>query len=260
MTCKSFVINKLLIVVSVCIVSLSTQLSAGTKIEQIQIVSESWDKYTNADGTGLFLDITRAIFEPRGIDLDVEFLPYKRALLRLQAQTADAMFGTYSAEKEGKDFLITPINPIDKEQTVAIYKPGQKIEWQGPLSLQNARLAWVRGYDYHENLPVKVDGFSEVTNSEQGLTMLRAGRFDFFLDHAGELYDTITRTGFDTNGYQTETVLEENVYMAFAKTPRGERLAALYDKGFDELMSNGKLKAIFSKYNINYPFPSDSGS
>lgn len=259
MTCNYF-INKMLIVISVSALLVSTQLSAGTKIEQISIVSESWDKYTNSDGTGLFLDITRAIFEPQGIDLDIEFLPYKRALLRLQAQSADAMFGTYSAEKEGKDFLITPLNPIDKEQTIAIYKPAKTVEWQGPLSLQDARLAWVRGYDYHENLPIKVNGFSEVANSEQGLTMLRAGRFDFFLDHAGELYDTIARTGFDTAGYQTNTVLEENVYMAFAKTARGERLAAIYDKGFNELKSNGKLQAIFSKYNINYPFPVDSGS
>ncbi|MDJ0832965.1 MAG: transporter substrate-binding domain-containing protein [Gammaproteobacteria bacterium] len=260
MTCKAPLINKMLIVVSVFTLLVSTQLSAGTKIEQILIVSESWDKYTNTDGSGLFLDITRAIFEPQGIDLDIEFLPYKRALLRLQARTADAMFGTYSAEKEGKDYLITPLNPIDKEQTVAIYKPGTTDQWQGPLSLKDARLAWVRGYDYHENLPIKVNGYAEVANSEQGLSMLQAGRFDFFLDHAGELYDTIARTGFDTSDYQTNTVLEENVYMAFAKTSRGERLASLYDDGFNMLKRNGKLKAIFDKYNIVYPFPADSDS
>ena len=144
---------------------------------------------------------------------------------------ADAMFGTYSAEKEGKTYLVTPKYPIDKEQTVAIFKPSKNDSWRGQQSLGGRSLAWVRGYDYHDNLDVEVDGFSEVRDSEQGLKMLRGGRIDYFLDHAGVLRDTIDRIKFDPADYRTEVVIEENVYMAFSATEKGKALAGLYDLG-----------------------------
>lgn len=267
MTINTWLINKVILLACIFTFISSMNVYAGaidkktitdTKIDRIHIVSQSWEKYTNIDGSGLFLDITRAIYEPHGISLHIEYQPYKRALYRLKDQTADAMYGTYSVEKEGKDYLITPKFPIDKEKTVAIYKPGKTFKWQGPASLENHTLAWVRGYDYHENLPFKVENFSEVTDSNQGLDMLKVGRFEFFLDHSGELNDTIKRTGFDTDGYQTNTVLEENIYMAFAKTTKGEQLAKLYDKGFKQLIHNGKMKAIFAKYDIDFPFTTDN--
>ena len=67
---------------------------ASSNPASIHIATESWDLYSNTDGTGLFLDITRAIYEPRGIRIEVEFVPYKRALRLLEQQKADAMYGT----------------------------------------------------------------------------------------------------------------------------------------------------------------------
>ncbi len=249
-----------LILASLLLFFMPINIQADEKIDQISIVSESWDKYSNLDGSGLFLDISRAIFEPQGISLEIEYIPYKRALHRLKVQTADAMYGTYSAEKEGKDYLITPRSPIDIEQTVAIYKATDSLNWHGVATMENLRLAWVRGYDYHENLPIEIKNFTEVTNSEQGLDMLKVGRFDFFLDHAGELYDTIKRIGFKTSDYQSNIVLEENVYMAFANNHKGKKLSEIYDKEFERLKKSGELKAIFDQYDINYPFSGDSGT
>ena len=233
---------------------LFAQAQSYGETDTVHVVSQTWDKYANPDGSGLFLEITRAIFESEGFQVRVEFLPYKRALHRLKAKSADAMYGTYSAEKEGKSYLVTPSNPIDKEQTVAIYRSNGANKWEGPGSLENRRLAWVRGYDYHLNLPFSAKNVSEVADSRQGLAMLAAGRFDFFLDHAGELGDTIRRTGFDVSPYGISVVHEESVYMAFADTTRGKRLASLYDSGFRKLKNSGELQRIFQRYNLAYPF------
>ncbi len=229
----------------------------GSEPKNINIATESWDLYTNADGTGLFLDITNAIFAPRGIGVEVEFVPYKRALLLLQQQKTDAMYGTYSTEKEGKAYLFTPRLPIDKEVTVAMYDPDRNGDWRGQQSLAKAQLAWVRGYDYHESLEVPIAQFDEVVDSEQGLKMLQAGRFDYFLDHSGALQDTISRIEFDTSGYRIESVIEENVYMAFANTDRGRQLAAIYDQGLEQLIESGELRDIFARYDLAYPFANE---
>ncbi len=232
----------------------SITATANSVPNSIKITTESWELYTNTDGSGLFLDITRAIYEPRGIRIDVEFVPYKRALHSLEHGNADAMYGTYSTEKEGKAYLFTPQVPIDKERTVAIFDRDSQADWQGQTSLAKAQLAWVRGYDYHESLEVEVSDFVEVTDSKQGLTMLSAGRFDFFIDHSGALQDTISRISFDASAYRIETVFEENVYMAFATTDRGRHLAQVFDEGMQGLIDSGKLREIFNRYELPYPF------
>lgn len=228
-------------------------------IQRIDIATESWDKYTNQDGSGLFLDIAKAIFEPEDIEVRVEFVPYKRALHLLRFQKVDAMYGTYSAEKEGKAYLLTPQHPIDKKQTAAIFDKSLANRWQGLASLQGQDLAWVRGYDYHDNLGIEIDRYSEVNDSQQGLVMLKGGRFDYFLDHFGELTNTISRIDFDTSAYQTEIVIEENVYMAFAQTKKGRRLARIFDDGISRLIESGELEKIFIRYRLPYPFAADIG-
>ncbi len=241
----------------VALLCLWTNPQANPDPASISIATESWDLYTNTDGTGLFLDITRAIYQPRGIQVEIEFVPYKRALHLLENRKADAMYGTYSTEKEGKPYLYTPRMPIDKERTVAIFSGARNGSWSGQASLKNAQLAWVRGYDYHENLEVTVDDFFEVVDSEQGLNMLQAGRFDYFLDHSGALQDTISRVGFDTSAYRIETVIEENVYMAFANTDKGRQLADIYDSGLAQLRESGELRKIFARYELEYPYAAE---
>ena len=227
---------------------------ANTTIERISIVTESWETYTNQDGSGLFLDITRAIYEPLGIQIEVSFMPFTRAMFSIENQSADAMYGTYSEEIEQKPFLVTPKKPIDVEQTIAIYKRDKIGPWQGEESLKDKQLAWVRGYDYNDYMSFVVEEFTEVVDTQQGLDMLVADRFDVFLDHGGELAYVLESTKFDTSDYGTGIVFEDDLFMAFANNDRGRELARIFDDGITKLEETGQLKAMFDKYGMRYPF------
>ena len=166
------------VIVLALMLALPGFVRANESINTIVIATEAWDQYTNEDGSGLFLDIARAVYQPLGIEIKVDYVPYNRALHLLKFKTADAMFGTYSADKEGKDYIVTPRYPIDTERTIAIFKQSQDRKWQGIESLRNQHLGWVRGYDYQDNLTVDIASHAEVLDSRQGLKMLEAGRFD----------------------------------------------------------------------------------
>ena len=226
---------------------------ANESVDTIFIATEAWDQYTNEDGSGLFLDIVRAVYEPHDIQIKVDYVPYNRALHLLKFKAADAMFGTYSAEKEAKDYILTPHYPIDTERTVAIFKKSPNQKWQGIESLRNQKLGWVRGYDYHDNLGVKIASYAEVLDSSQGLKMLEAGRFDYFLDHAGELDDNIAKTGFDMSDFQIASVFEENIYMAFARTEKGKQLSILFDQAISGLIRSGRLQQLYDQYGMHFP-------
>ncbi|MFZ3203078.1 MAG: ABC transporter substrate-binding protein, partial [Pseudomonas sp.] len=45
---------------------------------EIRLASEVWQDHTNADGSGLAWDILRQVFEPEGIELVIQSVPYTR--------------------------------------------------------------------------------------------------------------------------------------------------------------------------------------
>ena len=64
---------------------------SGGEIKTIHIVTPAWPDQTNEDGNGLFFDIVRSIYEPAGIKMKYEIVPWKRAELMLNSNRADAM-------------------------------------------------------------------------------------------------------------------------------------------------------------------------
>lgn len=225
------------------------------EIKTLKIATESWAGYTEKDGSGVFFDITNAIFSPHGFEISIEFVPYKRALRLLEEHRADAMYGTYSEKEENKAYIITPNYPIDTETTVAMFKRNEQVKWDGPRSLLRYKSGWVRGYDYHEAIAVQ-PGFTEVTDTAQGLSMLQSGRFDIYLNPRIELLSSLqSEPKLDQSDYQIETILINGLYMAFAKSERSRQLTAIYDQEFPNLLKSGKLKAIFSKYGRDIPYP-----
>ena len=68
------------------------------------------------------------------------------------------------------------------------------------------------------------------------------------------LFLDITRAIYEPRGIRIETVIEENVYMPFASTDRGRRLAQIYDDGLALLIESGELRRIFARYELEYPF------
>ena len=68
------------------------------EITEIHFVSEAWEDVTNADGTGLCWELFRNVYEPRGIQVKFEIVPYARATNMVQQQQADASVGVYLDE------------------------------------------------------------------------------------------------------------------------------------------------------------------
>ncbi len=80
-----------LAVYAVVLAEPSTGLGQDRKINNIQIATPQWDGQTNKDGTGLFFEIVKRIYEPEEIKVDVVFCPWKRAQSRVSSGKSDAM-------------------------------------------------------------------------------------------------------------------------------------------------------------------------
>ena len=228
----------------------STFLYGGETITSINIVTPEWQGLTNKDGTGLYFELLQMVYEPVGIKVKYEFVPWARAVIYVNSKTNDALLGSYNTVD-----AYFPEYPIDTEYTVAVYKNGIVDRWLGEKSIENKKVAWVRGYNYHRYLNVKVN-FSEVNRSEQGWKMLMEDRIEFFLNSQNAIKKYVKKNDVDLNGIKINTVLVKNIYVRFSKTVKSKRLIEIYDKRMSTLIQRGKIQTLFKKWDSAYPsFP-----
>ena len=219
--------------------------------KQIQLVSEEWIDYTNADGTGVAWDVLRKVFEPAGVKVVTQSAPYSRAVGLVKRGEADAWVGSY---KEENDDNLYPRWHFDMDHIYALglaSKPAPTAQNVGKY-----RLAWVRGYDYGRYLP-DVHEYREIQRREGILPMLEHDRVDFYIDAQTEV-DYVLSQSSQPERFRRTHVAELPLYLAFARNGQAKALCDLFDKRMDELVRSGELKPIFEHWKQPYPFTADS--
>ncbi len=230
------------------VISFASGLVSAAEPPQIRIASEVWEGHTHADGSGLAWEIFRAVFEPAGVQLDIQSVPYTRSIGLVQRGAADAWAGSYLNEVEQGVFY--PRRNYDADQIAALGlldKPIPTLD-----SLGEFRLAWMRGYEYQRYLP-NLRQYREVLRRSGILDMLEMGHVDFYLDALTEVEDVLS-TASQPDRYRVTQLTQLPIYLGFADTPRGRTLAELFDKRMDSLVADGSLRPIFQRWQQPYPF------
>lgn len=227
--------------------------TAADEVTTIEIVTQEWDMLTNADGTGLWFDIVRAVYEPAGVALNITFLPWKRSLDMVNNQEADAYFGEYD-EDIYTEHVWLPRYPLDSEIVAAIFPQGTFPDWNDKTSLQGTRVICPRGADYHLTELAGIDiTYYEVDDIANGLKMLEAGRADAYADNLESIKYALEESGLDAAAYRIEPLWSVYVYVAFAQTPKSKRLIEIYDERIPLLRDSGELQQIFERWEVEFP-------
>lgn len=95
----------------------------------IHVASEHWPGFSNHDGSGLYFEIIKAVYEPLGITVKFSIEPFKRARHSTVQQQYDVVIGTYSQADRGNNLLLTPHHPINAERVLAIYHKDSSFNW-----------------------------------------------------------------------------------------------------------------------------------
>lgn len=244
--------KKLIWSVALCVIlnlGISELSVMAEEISEIHFVSEAWENVTHADGTGLCWELFRMVYEPRGIQVMFEIVPYARATNMVQQKQADASVGVYLDEYDNA--LFSEWHYL-QDIVLAIFKKGKVAIWEGEKSL-SGHIGWIRGYAFNEYLQTKVE-FYEVDTRQSGLKMLERDRLDFFLDTETELQEALQEGYIDVDAFQVETFLRLTVHLAFAENDRGRQLRQIFDERMAELTTSGELQPLYEKWNLPYPF------
>lgn len=91
-------------------------LSFNALGEKLRIVTEPWAPYTvleKGQASGLDYDTTAIVFQRLGIEVQWQFLPWKRCLMMLQQGEADGALDIFEAS-ERDDLLLYPSEPMSE--------------------------------------------------------------------------------------------------------------------------------------------------
>ena len=214
----------------------------------IEIVTPEWGGFTNKDGSGLYFEVMKKAYSLSNIKVKYSFVPWARAVKYVNENKKDAMLGAYNTVKES----IYPNYPIDTEYTLVVFKKEALNEWKGAESLKGKEVHWVRGYDYHEYLNVKVN-WKELRDTEQALKLLKMGRIKFFLDSKNTLLPKLKELGLNESEYATKVVLTNFLYARFSRTEKSKELIKIFDTNMSKLHKSNELSRIYKKWNHQIP-------
>lgn len=214
---------------------------------QIRVASEVWKDHSNADGTGFAWDVLRAVYEPSGVSVQVNSMPYTRSVGLVQLGQADAVVGLYPNEVERVDY---PRWPYAEDSVVALGLASMPVP--SLQTLPNYRLIWMRGYDYQDQLP-GLTRYQEIQRRDGVPAMLREDHADFYIDDDNEVRGLLVAVAHPED-FRITLLQRLPMYIGFAQTDRGRALLRLYEQRMDQLVRSGALRPIFQRWKEHYPY------
>ena len=209
----------------------------------ITVATKVWDKYSESDGTGYYVDLLQAIFEPQGIRVDIKYVSFARSMQLVASGQADMMMGAYQQEQVPGLYAKYP---TDRDVVDAVLSPALAASWQGLNSLKNMRVGAQKGEAFNDDIPVATYYF-EAPDLNALLKMLESDRLDAVLFYEEDVVEVWASLGLAGEPLIRQGVLNNATYAVFADTESGKAYKKIYEAGLYALHQNGRLKKMMQQ-------------
>jgi hypothetical protein len=215
-------------------------------IKTISVVAPVWEGYTNKDGTGVYWEVLKEIYEPLGISVKTKSVPWNRAMKMVSKyRTYNAIVGEY---RDSEESVIFPDYSIDTEYMSALTKNTSGHKFTGLSSLTGKTVGWIKDY---EVIPESKRDFKlrEFRNIEQGIEYLNGGKLDFLIDDWDEIAAAMKEASMTSADYSVDAMPEGTpLYAAFSVDNISREFIKIYNERIPILAKSGKLEEIYAKW------------
>lgn len=223
----------------------------------LRIRADSWMPFNGdpaAKQPGYVVEFLREVFEPQGIKVDYQVMPWAAAVKAAEAGEIDGIIGANKKEAEN---LVTGSVEIAEPQFALFARKDNPWKYDSLRSLQGVRLGAIEGYSYWSSL----DGYIKKSSAPalklytgenplaEAMTDMVDGKIDVMAESVLVFIWTTKSTGRKFSDFRiaySETA--EPLYVAFAKNELGRKYARMFDVGLRKLKDSGRFDAILSGY------------
>jgi len=225
--------------------------SAHSFAETISIAAEdAWPPFSGVTGNGYSRRLAEAAFAVSGISLDIQAVPYVRALNMTRGGVVNGCWNVTRQPSTEADFIFGEI-PLFQATASYFYKAGEVRDFQRPDDIPDGtRVAVMNGYEYGEEFEQNKNRYKlvEVSKQSQMLALLLKERVDvaIMFDHVFEYLKVTEYLGDDKfeKGYSNHI---SNIYIAFSRqNNNSEKYARLLDEGLLRLKESGEYDRIMN--------------
>lgn len=225
-------------------------LPAASRADEVLTASPYWQRFTAADGQGLYHDLMRAIYEPQGKTVRHLEVPAKRGRVMVREGAVDI----YTCLAEPAGGLKLAAEPMYEGEYHAIFRISAFPHWDGVTSMAHRRVAWRLGYYSARDFPVPVLP-SETYNGVEALERVVRGGADFYVDDLNLIKESMgaLATPLEKSEFRIESVGFRQYFPAFTDSARGHELRATFERGMRSLAEQGRLAPIYEKWDLPMP-------
>jgi polar amino acid transport system substrate-binding protein len=233
----------------------------------VRLASLEWEPYIGArlPDQGYVAALIRAAYADQGVDVEIAFYPWARALHLARTGAVDGLMPEYfDASREG-EFEYSAAFPggplvLYKRRGDAIAFATDPLEHQDAAlrALEAKRFGVVRGY---LNTPV-FDAATYLTKEEANddatnLRKLVYGRIDLAVIDR-RVAEHLVRTQYPDYAQRIEpmapALAEIPLFIAFSrKSPRKATALAAFNRGLAAMRADGRVDALYRRYVLNPP-------
>ena len=242
----------------VAALGLSLALSAGVHAQTLTLEADNWMPF-NGDGktdSGYMIDIAKAVFEPKGIQIKYSVTPWARAIADVRSGKGNAVVGA------GVDDVPDFVFPKEEQGLGAqefYVRADSHWKYSGIQSLKGVKLAVIKDYTYFPELDtyVKANPTSVVVGFgddplKDNLRLLLGGSADVVIDATAVMAYTVDTMGLRSKVKKAGTRGEPlKMFIAFSPAdPKSAEFANMLSAGMTGLRKSGELKRILAKYGL----------
>ncbi|WP_299783627.1 transporter substrate-binding domain-containing protein [uncultured Roseobacter sp.] len=224
--------------------------------ERLLVVADEWPPFSGEGlpGLGISLDVTRAVLERAGYEVETAILPWSRVVSGAKSGEYDVVTSLFLDPEMQKSVFYS--EPFFETQVQFVRQKGRDITYDGLDSLQPYVIAVGAGFLYETEFD-NADHLKkfEVTTTLQGLKMVAAGRVDLTLDsshvvrHSMLLSDDALQ---DQLEFLQPALTKQQIHMAVSRSrPDHAGIVADFNAALTDMRADGSLDALLEKHNTD---------
>ncbi len=255
MSCLRFPFSLICLILVAALLPASRAAAAEGVV--LRVRADSWMPFNgdpSAEKPGYVVEFLREIFEPQGIKVDYQVMPWADALKAAAAGDIDGVICANATEAEK---LVIGKEAIAEPQFSLFVRKDSKWSYQNLHSFQGVTLGAVEGYSYWDSIdgyikksaPPAVKFYSGNAPAAEAVADLSSGKIDVFVESVLVFYWALKSTGQKFSDFRSAyTEPTEPLYVAFTKNKQGLEFARKLDAGLAKLKETGRYDAILDRY------------
>ncbi|HSY29638.1 MAG TPA: transporter substrate-binding domain-containing protein [Burkholderiaceae bacterium] len=245
------------------IVSFFAPLSAAAGSQELTVQADRWCPYNCEPGTaapGYVIELLQAIFEPKGIKIRYEVVPWDRTLIQTRDGKADAAIAATQHEVDSFGLLVGSESIGDSSDCLYV-GANNKIKFSKAEDLGALKKIGVSsGYSYSADIDAWLkrpenQGKIIVQKGEEpgeiNARNLALGRLDGVIEDDHVMQQLIFKFGLQHDLVLAGCQKQTKIYVAFSPKLKNARNAVKdFDEGMEALRQNGQLAKILARYGM----------